>query len=60
MSTGIGDKIGILIQWLTTFFGGIIVGFISEWRLALLILGVTPILAVVAGAISKVEQTNNN
>eukprot|EP00118_Oscarella_pearsei_P021466 m.241042 g.241042 ORF g.241042 m.241042 type:complete len:1331 (+) comp40199_c0_seq19:2286-6278(+) len=50
---GIGDKIGILIQWLTTFFGGLLVGFISEWRLALLILGFTPLLAIVAGAISK-------
>ena len=54
VSQGIGDKVGSFMQWMSTFFGGIIVGFISEWRLALVILAITPVLAIVAGAFSKV------
>jgi ABC-type multidrug transport system fused ATPase/permease subunit len=53
VSQGIGDKVGTFMQWMSTFFGGIIVGFISEWRLALVILAITPVLAVVGGLISK-------
>eukprot|EP00118_Oscarella_pearsei_P018352 m.187919 g.187919 ORF g.187919 m.187919 type:complete len:679 (+) comp39371_c1_seq11:47-2083(+) len=46
VSQGIGDKIGSFLTWMTVFFGGLIVGFISDWRLSLFILGLTPILAV--------------
>lgn len=51
----IGDNVAIVIQWLTTFFASYVVGFIRDWRLALVLLGVTPILAVVAAIFAKVR-----
>ena len=53
---GIGDKLGALVQWTTTFFGGLVVGLIVEWRLALVMIGVTPITGVVAGLVAKVSH----
>ena len=39
--TGIGDRLSVFIQWTTSSIGGIIVGFIYDWRLALVMIGVT-------------------
>ena len=50
---GIGDTLAILIQWITTFIAGFVVGFIVEWRLTLLLLPVAPFLAA-SGAIFSV------
>ena len=56
VSRGIGDKIGIFFMWATVFVGGLAVGFISEWRLSLFILGLSPILAIVGLVESKVRD----
>ena len=32
----------MFIQWTTSSIGGVIVGFIYDWRLALVMLGATP------------------
>ncbi|NXX41749.1 MDR1 protein, partial [Tricholaema leucomelas] len=45
---GIGDKICIFVQFLSTFVTGIIIGFINGWKLTLVILAVSPLLAVSA------------
>ncbi|XP_048010272.1 ATP-binding cassette, sub-family B (MDR/TAP), member 4 isoform X1 [Megalobrama amblycephala] len=54
INEGIGDKLGMLIQNLTTFFVGIIIGFIYGWKLTLVILSVSPLLGISAAIISKV------
>ncbi|XP_030639389.1 ATP-dependent translocase ABCB1 [Chanos chanos] len=54
INEGIGDKLGMLIQSLTTFLTGIIVGFIRGWKLTLVILAVSPLLGVSAAIIAKV------
>ena len=48
---GIGDKLVILIQWVTTFFAGFLIGFIKDWRLALVLLAIIPII-LTAGLIA--------
>ncbi|NXG33987.1 MDR1 protein, partial [Dromaius novaehollandiae] len=45
---GIGDKICIFVQFFATFLAGIIVGFIHGWKLTLVILSVSPLLAASA------------
>ena len=47
---GIGDKAALFVQWIATFFGGFIIGFIKDWRLTLLLVGFTPFL-VFSGAL---------
>ncbi|XP_051872371.1 ATP-binding cassette, sub-family B (MDR/TAP), member 4 [Pristis pectinata] len=53
ISDGIGDKIGTLIQSLTSFITGFVVGFVKGWKLALVILAVSPVLGICATIWSK-------
>ncbi|XP_013931904.1 PREDICTED: ATP-binding cassette sub-family B member 5 isoform X2 [Thamnophis sirtalis] len=46
---GIGDKIGLIIQEFSTFLMGVIIGFVYGWKLTLVILSVTPLIAVSGG-----------
>ncbi|XP_051576241.1 ATP-dependent translocase ABCB1-like isoform X2 [Myxocyprinus asiaticus] len=54
INEGIGDKLGMLIQSLTTFITGIIIGFVKGWKLTLVILAVSPLLGISAAIIGKV------
>uniref|UniRef100_A0A8C3XY64 ATP-binding cassette sub-family B member 5 n=1 Tax=Catharus ustulatus TaxID=91951 RepID=A0A8C3XY64_CATUS len=45
---GIGDKISIFLQFFSTFVSGLIIGFIYGWKLALVVLSVSPLLAASA------------
>ncbi|XP_010013816.1 PREDICTED: multidrug resistance protein 1-like [Nestor notabilis] len=50
---GIGDKICIFVQFFATFLAGIIIGFIYGWKLTLVILSVSPLLAASAAVWSS-------
>lgn len=54
INEGIGDKIGLLVQSLTTFVTGFIVGLIRGWKLTLVILAVSPVLGLSAALWAKV------
>lgn len=54
VNEGIGDKLGMLIQSVTTFFTGLIIGFAEGWKLTLVILAVSPLLGISAAIIGKV------
>ena len=41
---GIGDRLSTFIQWMTGFVGGIVAGFVYDWRLTLVMLGATPFM----------------
>mgnify|MGYP000257563118 CR=1 FL=1 len=43
---GIAEKVGVAIQSLSQFIGGLIIGFVYGWKMALVILAVLPVLAV--------------
>ena len=53
--TGIGDRLSVFFQWITAFITGIVIGFIYEWRLALIILGIAPFMVVTATFYVKVS-----
>ncbi|NWV27208.1 MDR1 protein, partial [Origma solitaria] len=42
---GMGDKISIFLQFFSTFVSGVIIGFIYGWKLTLVVLSVSPLLA---------------
>uniref|UniRef100_A0A8C3QE48 ATP-binding cassette sub-family B member 5 n=1 Tax=Geospiza parvula TaxID=87175 RepID=A0A8C3QE48_GEOPR len=54
INDGIGDKVGLLVQALTTFVTGFIVGLIRGWKLTLVILAVSPVLGLSAALWAKV------
>ncbi|XP_072010360.1 ATP-dependent translocase ABCB1 isoform X8 [Engystomops pustulosus] len=60
INEGIGDKIGMLIQSLSTFVTGFIVGFIKGWKLTLVILAISPIMGVSAAVWAKLLSAFTN
>lgn len=50
---GIGDKVGMFLQWFCAFLAGVVIGFIYSWRLTLVILSVSPLLAGSAFIMNK-------
>ena len=52
---GIGSKLAILIQNMSTFFGGFLVAFVVEWRLTLFLIVFIPLLAFAGILLSKVR-----
>uniref|UniRef100_A0A4W3JWN7 ATP-binding cassette sub-family B member 5 n=1 Tax=Callorhinchus milii TaxID=7868 RepID=A0A4W3JWN7_CALMI len=59
INEGIGDKIGLLFQYLTSFVGGVIIGFIKGWKLTLVMLAAGPALALSAMVWAKVISFTN-
>ncbi|KAK9762561.1 hypothetical protein K7432_011587 [Basidiobolus ranarum] len=55
---GISQKIGLLIQNLTTFIGGFVLAFVKGWKMALVLLSALPLLAAVGGLMSRLAARN--
>nr|QIZ12948.1 multidrug resistance protein 1-like isoform 1 [Perinereis aibuhitensis] len=49
---GIGDKLGQFFQYFSTFIGGFVVGFVYGWQLTLVILAISPLLAISGAAMA--------
>ncbi|KAK7157430.1 hypothetical protein R3I93_008803 [Phoxinus phoxinus] len=57
INDGLGDKICVFVQFFCTFLTGFIIGFIYGWKLTLVILAVSPLLAGSAAVWSKILAT---
>ncbi len=55
---GIGDKFGMFFQWIAMCLAGFIVGFVYGWKLTLVILAVSPLLAVSGALMAKVTYSD--
>ncbi|CAI9116961.1 OLC1v1018260C1 [Oldenlandia corymbosa var. corymbosa] len=53
----IGDKIGHTLRYLSQFFAGFAIGFVSVWQLTLLTLAVVPLIAIAGGAYALIMST---
>ena len=56
---GIGRKFGDGIQFFTTGIGGMIFGFYSSWRVALLVVAFLPIVSIMALQVVTLNQTRS-
>ncbi|XP_028672963.1 ATP-binding cassette, sub-family B (MDR/TAP), member 4 [Erpetoichthys calabaricus] len=54
INEGIGEKISMLIQSLSTFIAGFVIGFVYGWKLTLVILAISPVLGLSAALFSKI------
>uniref|UniRef100_A0A6Q2ZJP2 ABC-type xenobiotic transporter n=1 Tax=Esox lucius TaxID=8010 RepID=A0A6Q2ZJP2_ESOLU len=45
INEGLGDKICVFVQFFCTFLTGLIIGFVFGWKLTLVILAISPLLA---------------
>nr|QNG62060.1 P-glycoprotein 12 [Parascaris univalens] len=50
---GIGDKLGLLVRGAAMFIGALVVGFIFEWRIALVMLAVAPITCFIMAQLAQ-------
>ncbi len=50
----IGDNLGILVQWLSTFVAAIIVSLVIQYQLALLLLVIVPFMGIAGYSFTKV------
>jgi len=53
---GIGDKIANCLQWAAAFISGLIMGLIYGWKLALVIIAVSPLLVICGGLMTWVSS----
>ncbi|XP_032762928.1 phosphatidylcholine translocator ABCB4 isoform X3 [Rattus rattus] len=60
INDGIGDKLGMFFQSITTFSAGFIIGFISGWKLTLVILAVSPLIGLSSAMWAKVLTSFTN
>ncbi|XP_065051580.1 ATP-dependent translocase ABCB1-like isoform X2 [Rhopilema esculentum] len=54
IQNGIGDKVAMVVQSISMFLAGFLIGFIYSWKLTLVILSVTPALMITGGITGKV------
>ncbi|XP_067305159.1 ATP-dependent translocase ABCB1 [Pseudorasbora parva] len=60
INDGLGDKICVFVQFFCSFLAGLIIGFIYGWKLTLVILAVSPLLAGSAAVWSKILASLTN
>ncbi|XP_063678804.1 ATP-dependent translocase ABCB1-like [Bolinopsis microptera] len=51
---GMSDKVCLAVQWMTAFLAGFIIAFCYEWRLSLVIMSTSPLMAIAGYLISKI------
>ncbi|XP_055864045.1 ATP-dependent translocase ABCB1-like isoform X3 [Biomphalaria glabrata] len=54
---GTGDKSGLALQFLSQFLAGFLMGFIKGWKMTLVLMSLTPILAICAAILGKLLST---
>ncbi|CAI4228037.1 unnamed protein product [Auanema sp. JU1783] len=54
---GTGDKVGLMIQFVSQFFGGFIIAFTYDWRLTLIMMALAPFMIVCGAFIAKLMAT---
>ncbi|XP_063965533.1 ATP-dependent translocase ABCB1-like [Lytechinus pictus] len=51
---GLGDKISISMQYLAMFFAGFAIAFFKSWELTLVLLSMTPLVAIAGAFMAKI------
>ncbi|XP_063777549.1 ATP-dependent translocase ABCB1-like isoform X2 [Pseudophryne corroboree] len=60
INEGIGSKLALLIQSLSTFMTGLIIGFAKGWKLTLVILSISPLMVLSTALWSKILSVFTN
>ena len=55
IQSGIGDKVALFLQYSSTFIAGFVIGYATNWKLALVVSVMLPILSIMAALIAKVH-----
>ncbi|WYZ33785.1 hypothetical protein EsH8_I_000061 [Colletotrichum jinshuiense] len=55
IQSGIGEKLGALVQAIATFIAAFIIAFVTQWKLTLIIIGMVPVLLIVVGGVAGLD-----
>ncbi|XP_071446041.1 ATP-dependent translocase ABCB1-like [Hetaerina americana] len=55
---GLGSKFSMVLQFVSTFIAGLIVGLIANWRLTLVIMGISPLLIGTSAYLAKMASSS--
>ncbi|KZL85124.1 multidrug pheromone exporter [Colletotrichum incanum] len=55
IQSGIGEKLGMLVQASATFVAAFVIAFITQWKLTLIIIGMVPVLLIVVGGVAGLD-----
>lgn len=55
VQSGIGEKLGMLVQAIATLISAFLIAFISRWKLTLIIIGMVPVLLIVVGGAAAMD-----
>ncbi|XP_059477144.1 ATP-dependent translocase ABCB1-like isoform X2 [Neocloeon triangulifer] len=55
---GLGSKFSMVVQYVSTFIAGLLVGIFVNWRLTLVILSVSPVLIGTSGYMAKIAASS--
>ncbi|GAA5824122.1 hypothetical protein JCM11251_001529 [Rhodosporidiobolus azoricus] len=55
IQAGMSEKCAIIVMYLGMFFGGLIIGLVRNWRLALVVSVIVPLAAIAAGALEHFQ-----
>ncbi|KAB8213879.1 P-loop containing nucleoside triphosphate hydrolase protein [Aspergillus novoparasiticus] len=55
IQSGIAEKLGIVIQAITTFVAAFIIAFVTQWKLTLILIFIVPTLLIVLGTASDLD-----
>ena len=55
---GTGDKFSLFIQFASAFVAGFVVGFVYNWKLTLVMMSLTPLLAATGAFMAVVGDRN--
>lgn len=56
IQSGIGDKVSVFLNYFSTFLAGFLIAYTLEWRMALVVSVILPILSFMAAMIAKVTS----
>ena len=57
IQSGIGDKVAVFLQYFSTFLTGFIVGYSINWKLALVLTTMLPLLTAIGATLARVCVT---
>ena len=53
---GMGDKMGLMIQYVAQFFGGLAIALTYDWKLTLIMMSLSPVLVICGAFMAKVRD----
>ncbi len=59
IQAGIGDKIALFLQYMSTFVSGFVIAYVLSWKMALVVSIMLPLLTFTAFMIAKVRSPHN-